>query len=168
MADETRWILTERFDLVLALEFARILLEHFRYADDGIERRAQFVRHVGEKAGFRATCFLRGVARHLKLVHQAGEFCFPLLEFGNVRIGRDDAAVSGPTLTDAEPTVRPIGAGRGERRDYDALLTVPPANAAGRFARPGSSRSHFRVFAAIVSNDVPATAVSRPYENISL
>ena len=74
----------ERLDLILAVEFARILLQHLGYADDGIERRAQFVRHVGEEAGFRAACLLCGVARNLKLVHEAGEFCFALLEFGNV------------------------------------------------------------------------------------
>jgi len=63
----------------LKIEFARILLQHFGYADDGIEWCAQFVRHVGKEAGFRATCFLRGVAGYLEFVHQAGKFRFALL-----------------------------------------------------------------------------------------
>ena len=94
----------ERLDLIVAFEFARILLQHFGYADDGIEWRAQFVRHVGEKAGFRAACLLRGVARNLKLMHKAGKFRFPLLEFGNVRVGGDNTAVCGPPLVDVDPT----------------------------------------------------------------
>ena len=39
----------ERLELVLALEVARVLPQHLGDADDGVERRAQLVAHVGEE-----------------------------------------------------------------------------------------------------------------------
>ena len=88
----------KRLDLIVALEFARILLQHFGYADDGIERRAQFVRHVGEEAGFRAACLLRGVARYLELVHSRAvldgeDDCAAVLSSVMFGVVGDDAAV---------------------------------------------------------------------------
>ena len=115
----------KRLDLIVAVEFARILLQHLGHADDGIERRAQFVRHVGKKAGFRAACLLRGVARNLKLMHEAGKFRFPLLELGNVRVGGDDAAVRGLALVDVHPTA--IGAALNVRAiGYFVLWRASP------------------------------------------
>ena len=74
-----------------------VLLEDLAVADDGIERRAQLVAHVGEEAGFGPVGFVGRVAR-------VGELGFVLFHFGDVGIDRNRAAVGGFALADLDPT----------------------------------------------------------------
>src|SRR3979409_2416559 len=45
-------------DLGLTIEFG-VLKKNFAKSDNGIERRAQFVAHLGKEDGFRAICYVR-------------------------------------------------------------------------------------------------------------
>ena len=45
----------------------RLLLQHLAVADDGVQRRAQLVAHVGQEGALGFVRFLGGMARFLKL-----------------------------------------------------------------------------------------------------
>ena len=55
--DQLQQVLAGRVDLpevvgeLLGAEVGGVLLEHLAVADDGVERRAQLVRHVGQELG---------------------------------------------------------------------------------------------------------------------
>jgi hypothetical protein len=50
-----------------------VAAQHVREADDGVERRAQLVAHVGEKLRLRAVRGLGGVLRQVKLDVRAAQ-----------------------------------------------------------------------------------------------
>ena len=83
-------------DNPILLEFRGFLDQHFAVADDGIERRAQFVAHIGKKLALRLIC---------RVGLQLGFFEFGLaaLEFGNVGVNADDAAAGRQLFADADP-----------------------------------------------------------------
>jgi hypothetical protein len=108
----------ERLDFVLALEIAGVLHQHLGNADDGVERRAQLVRHVGEEARFGSVGFVGSIAR-------GSELGFVLFQSGDVRIDRNDTTISGFSFADLDPTA------------VAAALDV-------RFARGAVAREAFR------------------------
>jgi len=62
------------------------------------------MRHVGEKARLGAVGLIRSVARDLQLLDQLGQLGFVLFQFGDVCVGRNNAAVGGPAFADPDPT----------------------------------------------------------------
>src|SRR4029453_5962982 len=75
-----------------------LLAQHFAVTDDGIERRAQLVTHIGEE-------YRLGAIRRIGLLHRLLEFGLTLLEFGNVGEHADGTAVRRTTLADAGPNL---------------------------------------------------------------
>ena len=114
-------------------------------ADDGVQRRAQFVAHIGEEFGFRLVGFLGAILflrvffgevgelslRALQVDHvgaQAGvvfdQLLLVLLDAGDVGADRDVAAVLGAALADVQPAsvVELRFEGAGSRRLRAGLL----------------------------------------------
>ena len=61
----------KRLELILALKVLRVFEQHFGDADNGIQRRAQLVRHVGKKLRFELARRLELLALLLDLLEQA-------------------------------------------------------------------------------------------------
>ena len=78
VVDELEQMLAGRVDLLeivrelLGAEVGRILLEHLAVADDGVERRAQLVGHVGQELGLVAVGLLELAALVFDLAEEPG------------------------------------------------------------------------------------------------
>ena len=83
-------------DEALLAELRGFLDEHFAVADDGVERRAQLVAHIGEELALR---LVGGVGLLLGLLQLA----LALLELGDVGVDGDRAAVRRLPLADPDP-----------------------------------------------------------------
>ena len=68
-------------DGMLLAQVLRVLLQHFAVTDDGIERRAQLVAHVGEKGALGPIGLLGGGFGLLGFGGGAGQFGGPFLHF---------------------------------------------------------------------------------------
>src|SRR4029453_7694318 len=75
-----------------------LLAQHFAVTDDGIERRAQLVTHVGEE-------YRLGAIRGIGLLHRLLEFGLTLFESRNVGVHADGTAVRRTTLADTGPNL---------------------------------------------------------------
>src|SRR5258708_30777013 len=73
------------------------LLQDFAIADDGVERRTQLMAHIGEELTFRSVRDFRLLARLL-------QFDVSRLEFGDIAIDGDGAAIMCPPLADPHPS----------------------------------------------------------------
>ncbi len=61
----------EWLELFFSLQIDCVLVQHLGYADDRIQRRAQFVRHVGEKLRFQLARDLELPALGFNLLEQS-------------------------------------------------------------------------------------------------
>ena len=80
-----------------------ILHEHFGDADDGVQRRAQFMAHIGEEPALGDRRLHRRIARLGQPVDELPKLQLAILELGDVGEHADDPAVRGPPFADLEP-----------------------------------------------------------------
>ena len=91
----------ERLGGLFRLKTRSIGNHHLGQPDDGVQRRAQFVAHIGQETRL-------GAIGRVGLFHGSFELGLALLELGDVGVGRDRAAIVGFALVDLDPA--PVGA----------------------------------------------------------
>ncbi len=93
-------------DVVRVLHIARVELAHHLVChdigepDDGVERCAQLVRHVGEEGAFRRACRLR-------LTPRLGQPLLSFLDVAEIADDQEKAALLQRAAADAQPA--PVG-----------------------------------------------------------
>ena len=78
------------------------LFQHLGEADDGVQRRAQLVAHVGQELTLRPGGIHRAVPRERQVVDQVRKLGFALLDLRDVGVDADDACVVGHHLLDLD------------------------------------------------------------------
>src|SRR6516162_8431959 len=80
-----------------------ILNEHFSDANDSVQRRAQFMAHIGQEPAFGDGCFHGRIARLSQAVDKVAQLQLARLKLGDVSEDANVAAVRGSPLADFEP-----------------------------------------------------------------
>ena len=109
----------ERLDLVVPLQVARVLVQHLGDADDGVQRRAQLVRHVGEKLRLVLARRLQLLALLLDLLEQ------PRVLDGEHRLGSERLQQRNDGLR--ELARRPCAGSPARRSRAPRAIAAPPA-----------------------------------------
>ena len=90
----------QRLDEIVLAQVLGVFQQHLGNADDGVERRAQLVAHIGEKLALGLSRLHRLIPRLRKAVDQLLKLCLTPLQFGNIGKYPDDSAFLGSAPAD--------------------------------------------------------------------